>query len=219
MLPLKNNNCGKRLTDNFLFINLNYYIFTSSLLIKTKNMESSHNNVSYIVQLIDSSTSRNNNSMGDNDVSESVLLQSLYHMYADQLKLLLSTIFTMLDFLFNHQDSKTHQFNFKQPNSFSKTNDETVGKMKKYLEKFCLQIENGSVPYIYAIKCAEQMFRFSAKEEGEKISLILKQMASVLQIIGKSKISFSTESEFVAIFKILFSKKQFSNQLFCIVQA
>jgi len=94
--------------------------------------------------------------------------------------------------------------------------DSDISKIS-YLSQFIEEIYKNQIPLIYKLKLSTNCANF---ESGQiKIIPILSEMIAVLQKLGDSKISFSTESELISIFQMIFSENLFENEIFCLISA
>ncbi len=82
----------------------------------------------------------------------------------------------------------------------------------EWVARFVHELQYNQLPLVYAM-------RFTGRQERglEPILRVLQQMVSVLEKLGHSLLSFSTESELISIFQIIFSEQLFESETFCLI--
>ena len=143
------------------------------------------NNISYVLQLMDSCSDRGGKSSISN--ADYLASESLYKFLASDLAAALLCALQTIK---------------------GKSQEDP-----KFRTLFLTQLQQNQLPLIYKTKLV------SGEISPSSVVQILEEMVSVLDKLGNSKISFTTESELISIFQIIFSETLFDAEVFCLISS
>ncbi len=145
------------------------------------------NNVSYIIQLMDSCSERGKSNTSN---AECLASESLYKLAASDLAVALSTV--------------AHALQAKGPDA------------AEFMSLFSNQIVQNQLPLIYKIRLTGAG---GSEIDQKRVLAVVDEMVTVLEKLAASRISFSTESELISIFQMIFSEGLFETETFCLISS